>query len=315
MKTIKCSKVVVYRKHPKRENELSKKVIEAVCDFLENSNINYEICIIRNDAKRMGDHYIPGEIGIVYGIPKYVRKDYLGMKKLFELQNNMIVIERGYIKRDKYHSIGWNGMNGYANFLNKDMPDNRFKKLKVKLKKWRPGKEKILITGQVPWDSNVQSLYSGENKQSRGEVSMAYISWLRTIYDKLIDMGHSDNIVFRPHPYLFELSKDFTSKYESAIPRELWSTNKTIEEDLSKAKVLITYNSNSAVDAVISGIPVIVGDKGSMAWDVANKSISDLNNLKMLERKYWINDIAYSQWNLDEIKKGLWWDHLVKEKK
>ena len=136
MKTIKCSKVVVYRKHPKRENELSKKVIEAVCDFLENSNINYEICIIRNDEKRMGDHYIPGEIGIVYGIPKYVRKDYLGMKKLFELQNNMIVIERGYIKRDKYHSIGWNGMNGYANFLNKDMPDNRFK-IRVALKELR----------------------------------------------------------------------------------------------------------------------------------------------------------------------------------
>lgn len=307
----KNPKVVVYRKHPKRENDINRSVIEAVCSFLEGSNIDYEICIIRNDAKRMGQYFVHGDVGIVYGIPKYCRKDYDGMAKLFELQKNMIVAERGFIKRDAYHSFGWDSMNGNAENYNYDMPGNRGKALKTKLRPWKTEGEKILITGQVPWDSNVQGLYTGENRRSRRDVSSAYIEWLKKIFEEISEMGYQDDIVFRPHPYLLEIEKDFTGKYASAIPKEYWSSSSSMSEDLKNAKVLVTFNSNSAVDAVIAGIPVIVGDKGSMAWKVANHSIQDLSDLQMPDRISWLNDIAYSQWNINEIKKGYWWNHLT----
>lgn len=307
----KNPKVVVYRKHPKRENDINRSVIEAICFFLESSSIEYEICIIRNDSKRMGQYFIPGDVGIVYGIPKYCRKDYDGMAKLFELQKNMIVVERGFIKRDSYHSFGWDSMNGNAENYNYDMPGNRCKDLKTKLRPWKTEGDKILITGQVPWDSNVQGLYTGENRRNRRDVSGAYIEWLKEIFQEISEMGYKEDIVFRPHPYLLEIDKDFTGKYASAIPKEYWSSSDSIKEDLKNAKALVTFNSNSAVDAIIEGVPAIVGDKGSMAWNVANHSIQDLSDLKMPDRVSWLNDIAYSQWNINEIKKGYWWNHLT----
>ena len=66
---------------------------------------------------------------------------------------------------------------------------------------------------------------------------------------------HYDRVIFRPHPL---------DKNKHPVGGAEYST-RTLEEDLNDAAVVITYNSNTAVDAVMNGVPAISMDKGG-AW-------------------------------------------------
>jgi hypothetical protein len=83
-----------------------------------------------------------------------------------------------------------------------------------------------------------------------------------------------------------------------------------LEEDLKNAHCVVTWNSNSAVEAAIYGKPVFAFDEGSMVWEIANKSLLDLDTPKYPDRKQWANNLAYCQWTLEEIRNGDAWRHL-----
>jgi len=64
------------------------------------------------------------------------------------------------------------------------------------------------------------------------------------------------------------------------------------------------------LEAVIEGIPSFVFSKRSVAWNVTNHDLSEINNPKTFNREQWFNDLAYTQWNLEEIERGLPFKHL-----
>lgn len=195
-----------------------------------------------------------------------------------------LVIERAYLgDRFKWHAMGLDGLNGRANFCTDDVPDDRWRKFwRDDVMDWRQDGEYALIIGQVPGDAALQ----GKD----------IYAWAQEMANKAGEKY--DRVLFRPHPL---------AKVKRAI-RGADTDTGTLSDALKCAKVVITYNSNTAVDAVMAGVPAISCDIGSMAWDVTSHSISE--PLYRGDRDDWGRKIAYSQWLPEEIKSGEAWAHL-----
>jgi len=202
----------------------------------------------------------------------------------------IIVLERGFINREHYYGAAWNGLNGLADFCNKNSPPDRWVKLNVEIKPWRQSKpdDHILFCGQVPWDASVQHI--------------DYELWVEETYHELVNIGIDigREVVFRPHPQV----KD----HDYGVP----SSKRTWEQDIAGAHCVVAYNSTSAALAILEGIPIFSFHKGSMAWDVSAHRLDKyvLKSGEKPDRRQWAFNLAYAQWTAEEMSKGLTWQHL-----
>jgi hypothetical protein len=190
-----------------------------------------------------------------------------------------LVMERGYLgDRMKFTSLGFNGLNGRATFGPTGNPSDRWEKHGFKMQPWKHDGGYVLIMGQVPGDQSIRHL-------NIRDVLSAIVSELgtRTVY-------------YRPHPLA----------HETWAPAPVYYG--TLAEALSGASQVITVNSNSAVDAVLAGVPTVTLDRGSMAWPVTSHSI--WSPLCYTDREQWAYDMAYCQWTLDEMRSGDAWAHI-----
>lgn len=198
---------------------------------------------------------------------------------------DLLVMERGYVgDRFVWTSLGWNGLNGNADFCNQAMPSDRFDK---HLKKYMSDGWQIrpngvcLIMGQVTRDAAV--------------THVNIRSWYADAARKVRELGGS--VKFRKHPR--------ETGPAVALPQDF---GVGLDKQLAQARCAITFNSNSGVDAVLAGVPTIAIDKGSMVHSLVDHSIS--LDPSTPNRQQWANDIAYAQWLPQEIEKGEAWEHL-----
>ena len=198
-----------------------------------------------------------------------------------------LVIEQAYVNRGRHKiAIGYDGLANKGNFYNNNMPDDRWKKLNVDLKDYKTDGNHVLIIGQIPHDTQVQHIN--------------FYKWVQNTINEV--KKHTDlPIIYRPHPKLKINKKTFKDVIESDV---------SLEDDFKRAKVCITFNSTTGVDAIINGIPTISMDDGSMVYDITSHDLSTVINPYMVDRKQWSNNIAYTQWNEDEVISGEFWDHL-----
>jgi len=200
---------------------------------------------------------------------------------LRERGHDVIIMERGYIAdRFAYTSLAWNGLNGHADFP--DYPDDggeRFRSMGVEIKPWKTGGDYALILGQVPGDASLQGL--------------DLMPWYEDVAEQ-IDIKHGLPVHFRPHPDV--MSKGIMQNVQGTVPSQ-----GTLQEALSGAAFTVCFNSNSSVDSVLAGVPCIVGDRGSMAYDMCGKSVKEIIRP---DRTDWAHQLAWKQWSLDEIKSG-----------
>lgn len=201
-------------------------------------------------------------------------------KELRSRGHEVLVIERGYLgDRFSWTSLAWNGLNGKAEFPSPiDDGGERFRK-HFQLMPWKDGGEYILIMGQVPGDASLE----GKNM----------LPWYELIAAEAKEK-YGLPVKFRPHPMAIR-----RGMYQS--PRGVEVSVKSLEDDLSRAALVITYNSNSAVDAVVSGVPALSFDRGSMAYPVTGHSIGELVKPS---REQWAYKLAWMQWSLSEIRSG-----------
>lgn len=203
---------------------------------------------------------------------------------------NWLIMERGYVG-DRFHwtSLGYNGLNGRADFLNKGSPGDRWEKyFKQYMKPWKSyvNGDYILLTGQVSGDASLAAV--------NGRVDYdAIIGGIRAYWDGPIH--------FRPHP-----------QRPIPAPRDTILSTGTLTDAFSKAHVTVTYNSNTAVDSVLAGIPAIVMDRvGCMAGPVCGDDLYEIIlGGQIPDRTQWAHDIAYTQWSPEEIENGDAWEHL-----
>lgn len=199
---------------------------------------------------------------------------------------NVLVFERGYIG-DRHHftSLGWNGLNNRADFcLPPTVDSSRFDKFGFKLEPWKKEGKIIIMMGQVIGDMSLQGLNLTDFYNNKANE-------LRKFYKK--------EVYFRPHPVGLEKNRNF----RPSVPH----LGGDLKDALREAHLVLTFNSNAGVDAVVNGIPALSFDKGSMAYSVTGHSVGDRITP---EREQWAYQLAHCQWTPEEIQNGDYWERM-----
>jgi hypothetical protein len=209
-------------------------------------------------------------------------------RRLREAGYNVLVMERGYVgDRYQWTSLGWNGLNGRATWNAPADNGERFERnFGHLLKPWKEDRSGYaLLIGQVRGDAALQGIVIDH--------------WYLEAADAIKRAGYS--LKFRPHPEALRRGIAGNALMSCRL-------NGTLEEALDGASCVVTYNSNTGVEAALAGVPVIAIDKGSMAWPVASHGIDQ--PLVTPDRTEWCRRMAWRQWTEDEIASGLAWEHV-----
>lgn len=220
----------------------------------------------------------------------------LNKKKTLIVDSNLFL----YVdKTNKHHYLrySFDGIfptTGY--YFTKNIDANRWRKIKNKLginvKPWRESGNHILICIQRNGGWSMQGL--------------DVLTWLDTTI-KTIRLYSDRTIVVRLHP------GDSKTKFTNNYAKVILSTNESLQSDFIGAWATITYNSSPGVASAIEGIPVFVLDPtsaNSQANDVANTDISKIESPIQPERDKWLEKIAMSHWNFEELRSGESWEFI-----
>lgn len=204
------------------------------------------------------------------------------MSQLRHLAGSMFdrvcILERGYVgDRFKWTSVSFGGgLNGRGEFHGPFEDGSRWETHFAHLMKpWRQKKDgHALILQQVAGDASIKGVDMG---RFYGDAARAF--------------EHSMPVRMRPHP---NVSPKRGIAYADAA-------RVSLAHDLAGARLAVTWNSNSAVDAVLAGVPCVAMDKGSMAWDVTGHK---LEKPPTPDRTAWAHAIAWKQWRREEMESG-----------
>lgn len=193
------------------------------------------------------------------------------------LNKPVIVLEVSCLQRDNTWKIGINGINAGSYFVPTQVDGSRIEQLGISLKPWQQG-ENIVVCPQ-----------HGYSHQWRN--NPAVDDWLRNTLTQI--QQHTNRpIIVRPHPRFPINIKNITV---SKVP---------FKQDLLNAWAVINWNSNPGIESIIDGVPSFVGPD-SLAAPVANIDLSDIENPRMPDRTQWLNELAWTEWTVEEMANGI----------
>jgi hypothetical protein len=202
-----------------------------------------------------------------------------------------IVLEVGGIQRGTTWKVGLNGINRDAYFGPVANSSSRADLLGLVLKPWRTSGEYILICGQ-----------HDKSLQWQGMPSMS--QWIMNTIDTI--RAHTDRpIMFRPHPRcpLPNIEREFKN-VRRQNPVKLNGTYDDYDMRFNNIHATVSWSSNPGTHSILKGVPAFVGPS-SLAYDVANVDLSQIENPLMPDRQQWLNDYAHTEWTIQEITQGL----------
>lgn len=188
----------------------------------------------------------------------------------------------------EYHKVVVNGRHPTAYFQKVKHPDDRVKVFGLRPKRWTHGRH-ILLCGM----------------SKKGSISFGYQpqEWERAAIAEI--RKHSQrSIIYRPKP---------SCRESPAIAGVRFSPpTQKLSSVLTNCHAVVTRHSNTAVDALLAGVPVF-------CWDGVGQPMG-LQDLSRIEdpiypegRDQWLADVAYCQWTLEEMLNGTVWRHLKSE--
>lgn len=215
---------------------------------------------------------------------------------LFRSKNiPVIVIEVGLLKRDVYWKLGINGINRLATFPNKNKASDRWEQIGLQLKPWKNNGDYILICAQSKHDIFWPKI-------SMEKWIEASIKQIREVTDR--------PILVRPHPRApIKVNLNQFSNVSMQSPKHVKGTYDAFnfEDALKNCWAVVNFNSNPGVEAIIAGIPTFVSEQ-SLAFDVANSNLLNIEQPRTPDRTQWANNLAYCEWNNNELQSGEAWD-------
>jgi hypothetical protein len=212
------------------------------------------------------------------------------------LRKPVIVLEVGGIMRGTTWKVGLNGINKDAFFV-KDKDASRANGLGLALRPWRSQGEHVLICGQH--DRSLQ----WQNMPNASQWFSDTIAEVRKYTDR--------KIVIRPHPRcpIVPVEHQFKNVIKQA-PAKRAGTYDDYDIRFDNAHAVVSWTSNPGIRAVINGYPVFTGPT-SLAYLVANHNLADIESPQMFDRQQWLNDLAWTEFTIQEIAQGLPLKHLT----
>lgn len=165
--------------------------------------------------------------------------------------------------------------------------------------KWNQIKSQLNLTLQ-PWRGNGQHiLVCGQRDGGWAMKGVDMPAWtLETV--KQIRQYTDRPIVVRPHP-----KNPISPALFRQFPNVSTSTTSLLQQDLNNARASVFFNSSSCVASVLAGVPVFASDPDCVAWQVANKDLSQIEKPLTPAREQWLWDLSAAHWADDESKAGL----------
>lgn len=201
-------------------------------------------------------------------------------------RGEVCILERGYLgDRFEWTSVSFGGeLNGRGEFRG-DMSDpSRFDRLFGDLMRpWQTRGGYALLVGQVPTDMSV--------RHTRIE------QWYRDVTAKLTRHGYP--VRFRPHPMAERRGVGGSVAGAPTLGGDL-------DTAFAGASIVVTFNSNTAVESVLAGVPTVAVDIGSMAWPVTSHEVG--SEPVTPDRSDWAARLAWKQFNAEEMASGFCWD-------
>ena len=204
----------------------------------------------------------------------------------------VIVLEVGGLKRGTTWKVGLNGINRDAYFGGLHNNSSRADALGLFLKPWKDNKNGPII---IACQHSMSQQWRHQKKPA---------SW---VFDTINEIRKQTDkqIIIRPHPrcrvdgieYEF---KNVKIQYPIRIP----NSYDDFDFEIDDAYAVVNWSSNPATKAIMEGIPAFVGPS-SLAYDVGNINLKDISNPKKPDRQQWLNDLAYTEWTVEEISKGI----------
>ena len=220
-----------------------------------------------------------------------------GNKAVWEQQKPTIVLEVGGIKRGTTWKVGLNGINRDAYFGPSSNDNTRANELGLKLSPWKYTGEYILIAGQH--DKSLQ----WKDMPSMATWVHDTITFIRAQTDR--------PIIFRPHPRcpLPAIEHDFKD-VKRQPPKQIQNTYDDFDMQFDNIWATVSWSSNPGIHSVINGVPAFTGPS-SLAFDVAEQNLRNIDNPLYCDRTQWLNDYAHTEYTIEEISQGIPLKHLT----
>ena len=214
-----------------------------------------------------------------------------GNKAVWEQQKPTIVLEVGGINRGTTWKVGLNGINRDAYFGPSGNSSDRVRLLGLQVKPWKYDGEHILIAGQ-------------HDKSLQWKDMPAMATW---VHDTITFIrAQTDRpIIFRPHPRcpLPAIEHDF-KHVKRQEPLQIKGSYDDFDMQFNNIWATVSWSSNPAIHSIINGVPAFTGPS-SLAFDVAEQNLRNIENPLYGDRTQWLNDYAHTEYTIEEISKGI----------
>lgn len=222
-------------------------------------------------------------------------KNNQGIWETFRKSNRpVLVVEVGMLRRGSSWKLGLNGTGNTA-YYGRDLIPNRASHLRLEAKPWSQSGYNIVIAAQ-----------RSDSEQWAGQPPT--VAWLTETANTI--RKYTDRpIIIRPHPRqrindipgcVIEMPRSIPGTYDSF----------DYERSLSTAWAVINHNSGPGSQAILKGVPAFVGSS-SLAAPVGNADLSAINSPARPDRTAWLEQLAHTEWYIDEIASGLPLERLL----
>lgn len=251
--------------------------------------------------------YISADVAMFYSPPidgtltkKYYYKQDQIVKRHYQNNERCLFVENGFLNRTDYSSLSWDYTVGFGVYhIPKQLFPHRLNALNLTLHPPHINPDGIImVCGQIQTDTQLQHL--------------SYKKWLRTTIGTL-KKHTTREIIYRHHPKASRSQKAQVDKWIARYRIKLSVQEKMVDE-FPTIRTLVALNSNGLLDGIISGIPVIGMDPGSVVYPYIEHDLSNVEVVKPISEKKRLEalmKVSYMQWNKEEIKNGQAWDWIM----
>lgn len=206
-----------------------------------------------------------------------------------------VCIDLGYWGRREggilagHHKVAVNARHPTAYFQNVKHGPERAQRLGLEIKPWKQSGRFIIVAGMSGKGAEVEGFEPSE--------------WERRTVAELKSRTNRP-IIYRPKPSWVEAVPMQGCRYERGLD--------DLPELLEDCHAVVTHHSNAAIDAMLAGVPAFTTAGAASVLCPSDLSLIE-TPVRPEGREQFVNDLAYTQFTVAEMRDGTAWRHLKEE--